>query len=110
MARQIREQQLNMRERPRKAALARTLRRGPTGVETVRRGDGQQADVAAVLRHQTYGLDRFRRDRSSISHYHLTVRSGSAQPVAAVDDRLGNLRRHLPLDLLDRTGREPQID
>ena len=44
------------------AALARALRGGPAGIEPVGRGDREQADIAAVLRHQADGLDRLRRE------------------------------------------------
>ena len=108
--RQAVEQPLDVRAGMHQAALARALRRGPAGVEPVGRGDGEQADVAAVLRHQADRLDRLGRDRAGIGDDHLAVRAGLAQPVGAVDDRLPQLRRHRPLDLLDRPRREPQID
>ena len=104
------EQPLDVRAGVDEAALARPQRRGPAGVEPVGRGDGEEADVAAVLRHQPDRLDRLGRDRAGIGDDHLAVRAGLAQPVGAVDDGLAQLRRHRPLDLLDRPGREPQID
>jgi hypothetical protein len=104
MGRQIGEQALDMRTRMHKPALARSLRRGPAGVETVRRGDGEEAYVPAVLGHQSDGLDRFRRDRTGIGDYDLAVRPWFAQPVGAVDNCLAQLRRHIAPDLLHRTG------
>ena len=68
------------------AALARALRRGPAGVEPVGRGDRQQPDVAAILRHQADRLDGLRRDRARVGDDDLAVRPGLAQPVGAVDD------------------------
>ncbi len=108
--RQIGEQPLDVRAGMDEAALARALRRGPAGVEPVGRGDGEQADVAAVLRHQPDRLDRLRRDRAGVGDDDLAVRPGLAQPVGAVDDGLAQLRRHRALDLLDRPRRQPQID
>src|SRR5580698_4560655 len=103
MAWQAGEQPLDMGAGVNQAALARPARRGPAGIETVRRGDGQEADVAAVFGHQADGLDGFGRDRAGVSHHHLAVRAGLAQPIGAVDDRLAQRGRHRPLDLLDRT-------
>ncbi len=62
--RQVAKQALDVRARMHKPAFARALRGGPAGVEAVRRGDGEQADVAAVLGHQADRLDGFRRDSS----------------------------------------------
>ena len=76
------------------AALARALRRGPAGVEPVGRSDGEQADIAAILRHQPDRLDRFGRDRAGIGDHHLAVGSGLAQPIGAVDDGLAEFGRH----------------
>ena len=88
------KQPLDVRARMDEAALAGALRRGPAGVEAVGRGDGEQADVAAVLAHQADGLDRLGRDRAGVGDDDLAVRSGLAQPVGAVDDALAQLRRH----------------
>ena len=74
------------------AALARALRRGPAGIEPVGRGDGEQADVAAVLGHQADGLDRLGRDGAGIGDDHLRVRARLAQPIGAVDDLLAQIR------------------
>ncbi len=104
------EEFLDVRARMHQAALARPLRRGPAGIEPVGRGDGEQAHVAAVLRHQPDRLDRLRCDRAGIGHDDLAVGAGLAQPIGAVDDRLGELGRHRARDLLDRAGRQPQID
>ena len=94
MRRHVGQQPLDMRAGMHEAALARALRRGPAGVEPVGRGHGEQADVAAVLRHQADRLDRLRRDRAGVGDDDLAVRAGLAQPVGAVDDRLAQLRRH----------------
>jgi len=88
------------------AALARALGRGPARVEPVGRGDGKQADVAAVLRHQPDRLDRLRHDRAGIGDDDLAIRTGRALPIRTVDDRLPQLRRHRALDLLDRPRRK----
>ena len=91
---QVGEQPLDVRAGMDEAALAGALRRGPAGVEAVRRGDGEQADVAAVLRHQADRLDRLGRDRAGIGDDDLAVRAGLAQPIGAVDDGLAQLGRH----------------
>ena len=88
------QQPFDVRARVDQAALARAQCRGPAGVEPVGRGDGEQADVAAVLGHQPDRLDRFGRDRAGVGDDHLAVRPGLAQPIGAVDDRLPQLRRH----------------
>ena len=110
MRRQAGEQPLDMRAGVHETALARPARRGPAGIETVRRRDGQEPDVAAILRHQADGLDRFGRDRAGVSDDDLAVRAGLAQPIGAVDDGLAQRGRHRPLDLLDRTRGQAQID
>src|SRR5580693_6035498 len=104
------EQPLDMRTGVNQAALARPACRGPAGIETVRRRDGQEPDVAAIFRHQACGLDGFRSDRTGIGDDDLAVRAGLAQPIGAIDDRLAQRGRHRPLDLLDRTGGQTQID
>ena len=76
MRRHVGEQPLDMRARMHQAALARALRRGPAGIEPVGRGDREQADVAAVLRHQADGLDRLRRDRAGIGDDDLAFGPG----------------------------------
>src|SRR5580692_7209150 len=85
MLRQAGEQPLDMRAGVNKAALARAARRGPAGIETVRRRDGQEPDVAAILRHQADGLDGLGGDRAGIGDDDLTVRAGLAQPIGAID-------------------------
>ena len=109
MGRDLRKQLVDMRARVNKPTLARPLRRGPAGVEPVGGGDGEEADVASVLRHQANRLYRLGRDRAGIGDDDLTIGSGPAQPIGAVHDRLAQLRGHRPLDLFDRTRGEPQI-
>src|SRR5262245_40340401 len=94
MGRQVGEEPLDMRAGVDEAALAGALRRGPAGIESVRRGDGEEADIAAILGHQSDRLDRLRRNRPGIGDDHLAVRSGPPHPVGAVDDRLLELSRH----------------
>ena len=108
--RHVGEQPLDMRAGMHEAAFARALRRGPAGIQAVGRGDGEKSDIAAVLGHQADRLDRFRRDRARIGDHDLAIRARHAQPIGAVDDLLAQLRRHRALDLLNRPGREPQID
>src|SRR5580692_1975042 len=110
MPRHVGEQPLDVGAGVNQTALARPARRGPAGIEAVRRRDGQKPDVAAILRHQANGLDRLRRHRAGISDDDLAVRAWRAQPIGAVDDGLAQRRRHRPLDLLDRTGGQAQID
>ena len=110
MRRQAGEQALDMGAGVHEAALARAAGRGPAGVEPVGRGHGKKPDVAAVFRHQTDRLDRFRRDRAGIGDHDLAIRPGLAQPIGAVDDRLAQRRRHRALDLLDRSRGQPQIN
>ena len=94
LRRQVGEQPLDMRAGVDEAALAGALRRGPAGVEPVGRGDGEQADVAAVLGHQADRLDRLGRDRAGVGDDDLAVRARLAQPIGAVDDVLPQLGRH----------------
>ena len=82
----IGQQPLDMRARMHEPAFARALRRGPSGIEAIGRGHGEDANVAPVLRHQADRGDRFRRDRAGIGDDHLTIRSGRTHPVSAVDD------------------------
>jgi hypothetical protein len=49
MGRHVGQQALDMAAGVDEPALAGALRRRPAGVEAVGRGDGEQADVAAVL-------------------------------------------------------------
>src|SRR5580704_19384618 len=81
MAWQAGEQPLDMGAGVNQAALARPARRGPAGIETVRRSDGQEADVAAVFGHQADGLDGLGGDRTGVSHHDLAVRARLAQPI-----------------------------
>src|SRR6266508_1675822 len=76
MGRQVGEQPLDMRARMHEAAFARTLCRGPSGIEPVRGGDGEKANVAAVFGDQPDGLDRFRCDRTRIGDDNLTIGTG----------------------------------
>ena len=110
MGRQFGEQPLDVRARVHKPALTRALRRGPAGIEPVGRGDRKQADVAAIFRHQSDRLDGFGRHRAGIGDDHLTIRSGPAQPIGAIDDGLAQIRSHRAFDLLDRPRGEPQVD
>src|SRR4029079_3492914 len=98
-------QALDVRSRVHEAALARALRRGPARVEAIGRCDRQQPDVTAVFRHQADGLDRFGGDSAGIGDDDLAIWARLAVPISAIDDLLPQLRRHLPLDLLDRPGR-----
>ena len=88
MRRHVGEQAFDMRARMNKAAFAGALRGGPAGIKPVGRRDREQADIAAVFRHQAYGLDRLRRDRARIGDDDLAIRAGLAQPIGAVDDLL----------------------
>src|SRR5262249_35400062 len=72
------EQALNMRARVHQAALTGPLRGSPACIESVGRGDREQADIAAVLRHQSNSLDRLRRHRAGIRHDDLTIGSRPA--------------------------------
>jgi len=84
----IGQQLFDMRAGVHEATLARALRRGPAGVETVRRSDGKQAHVTAVFGHQPHRLDRFRHDRPCIADDDLAIRTGRTLPIGAVDDGL----------------------
>src|SRR6516225_12163303 len=99
-----------MRTGMNKPALASPARRSPAGIETVGRGDRQQADVAAILSHKSDRLNCFWRDRPGVGHDELAVRTGRAQPISAVHDGLPQRWRHFTLDLLDRPCRKPQIN
>ena len=111
VARQRREQPLDMAHGAAHAVGAGARRRRPAGIEPVGRGDREQADVAAVLADQAGRLDRLGRDRAGIGDDQLGVRPRLAQPVAAVDDvgcassAVIGARR-----LLERARRQPQID
>ena len=76
-------------------ALARPTGRGPAGIEPVGRRDRQQADIAAILRHQADGLYGLGRHRAAIGHHDLAIRTRLAQPIGAVDDAVAQFRRHL---------------
>ena len=91
-------------------ALARPLRRGPACIEPVGGRDREQADVAAVFRHQADSFDGFRRDRAGVGNHDLAIGPRLALPIGAVDDLLAQLGRHFALHLFDRTCRKPQID
>src|ERR1051326_2148572 len=110
MGRHFGKQPLNVAAGVNEPALARPARRGPAGVEPVRGGDGEEADVASVLRHQADGLDRFRRDRAGVGDDDLAIGPWPAQPIGAVDDRLAQLQAHRPFYLLDRRGGEAEIN
>ena len=57
--RHVCEQPLDVRARMHEAALARALRRSPAGIEPVGRRDREEANVSAILGHQSNGLDRY---------------------------------------------------
>src|SRR5580700_12158934 len=81
MPRQAGEQPLDMGAGVNQSALARPTCRGPAGVETVRRRDSQEPDIAAILCHQADGLDGFGGDRTGIGDDDLAVWAGLAQPI-----------------------------
>ena len=59
MARHASEQAFDMRTRMQLPSLTRSLRGGPTGIEPVGRRDREEAQVPAILGHQSNGLDRY---------------------------------------------------
>jgi hypothetical protein len=83
IGRHVGEQTFDMRARMYKPALTGALRGGPAGVEAIRRRDGEEAHVPAVLGHQSDGLDCFGRDRPGTGNDDLTVRPRLAQPVGS---------------------------
>src|SRR6185295_18004556 len=95
------EQALNVRTRVHEPALAGALCGSPAGIKAIGGRDRQQADIATVFRHQTDGFDCFRSNCSGVRDDDLAIWAGLAVPISAVDDLLLQLRRHLPLDLLD---------
>ena len=105
MRRHVAKQPLDMRACVHQTALTRSLGSGPAGVEPVGGSDREQADVAAVLRHQADGLDCLGRDRAGVGDNHLAIRPRFAMPIGAIDDLLAQLRCHFPLDLLHRPRR-----
>ena len=62
MRRQIGKQPLDMAVAHAPGRARARARGGPAGIQPVGRGDGEQADVAAVFRHQADGLDCLGRD------------------------------------------------
>src|SRR5262249_4791066 len=104
------KQPLDVRAGMDKSTFAGATGRGPARIQTVGRSDRQQPDIPAILRHQPDSLDRFWRDRAGIRHYQLAIRPGWPQPIRAVDNGLSQGQAHIPLGLLDRPGRQPQIN
>ena len=51
------------------------------GMQAVGRGDGEEADIAAVLRQQPGGLHRLRRHGAAAGDHHVGVRAGAAVPM-----------------------------
>src|SRR5690606_35802756 len=51
-----------------------------------------------------------RRDRARVDDGKAGAGVGTAQPITTVDDLGSQLRRDLTLKLLDRTGRQAQVD
>ena len=74
IGRHVGEQTFNVRSRMYKPTLTGALRGGPASVEPIRRRDGEEAHVPAVLGHQSDGLDCFGRDRPGIGNDDLAVR------------------------------------
>ena len=59
MARHASEQAFDMRTRMHLPSFTRSLRGSPTGIEPVGRRDRKEANVSAILGHQSNGLDRY---------------------------------------------------
>ena len=107
---QLAEQRFHMRARLRIAARPVPLRRGPAGVEPVRRGHRQNPHVAPVLADHPRRRDGFVGHRALIGDDHRAVRPRLAQPVAAVDGALHEGVVMALAGLLERLGGEPQVD
>src|SRR5258708_37382621 len=110
MGRTIGHELFDMRARVHEPALARALRRGPAGVEPVGRGDGKQADVAAVLGHQPDRLDRLRHHRPGIGDDDLAIGTGRAPPIRALHEPPPPPPPPPPLYLPDRPRRTGALD
>lgn len=78
VARQIGEQRFDMAARRRVAAGAGALRRSPARVQPIRRCDGQNAHIAAMLPDDP-GSDGLGGDCSLIGDHHIAVGAGLAQ-------------------------------
>src|SRR3954462_566026 len=107
--RQIAQQPLDVRARVDQPALACALRRGPARVQTISRCDGEQADVAPVLTHETDRLDRFGCNRAHVRNDDLTVGTRFAHPVGAVDDAVTHVGIDGTLDLVDGAGGKSEV-
>src|SRR5262245_6178833 len=92
------------------SAFAGPARSGPARIQAIGRRHGEEAYIAAILGHQADRLDRLARDRTLIGDDDLAVRAGRPQPVGAVDDRLAVGRIELTDRLLERAGRQAEID
>ncbi len=108
--RHIGQQSLDMASGARKPILPGALGGCPAGMQPIRRGDREQADIAPVLADQSYRRQRLGRHGAGIGDDDLGIRARSPHPIGAVDDVARTLRRQLPLRLCDAAGREPQID
>ena len=105
-----RQQASRYARRVRKPAHARARRRLPAGVQPIRRGDGEDRNVAAVFGEEARGRDRFRRDHALIGDDDLAIGTGRTQPIGAVDDVTRERVVDLALGLFERTRRKAQID
>ena len=83
---------------------------GPAGVEPVGRSDAQDADVAPLLHDTSRCGDRLRGDAALISDHEVTVRTRRPQPVGPVDDTLPKVEVRATQHLLDRPGRQSEVD
>ncbi len=80
VARQRRKKPLNVAHGVDDTALPRPLGRLPPGIQPIGGGDGEHANITAVLAEQACGADRLRRDRALIGDHHLGVRAGPPAP------------------------------
>lgn len=110
MGRKVGEQGLDMTGCPADAAPPCPLGRGPAGVQAIRGGDGQHADIPSALAEQPGRRNHFRRDRALIDQHDIGIRTGRLQPIATIDDALAEVRVAARRRLFERPRRQPQID
>jgi hypothetical protein len=79
-------------------------------VQAVGRGDREKPDLPDVFSDRLMRGERLGCHGTAIGDREFRAGIGLAQPIAAGDDRLGEIRVHRPLGLLDRSCRQPEID
>src|SRR6186997_495959 len=96
--------------RTRIATGALALRRGPSGIEPIRGGHGQNADIAPIFAEHAGRGDGLIGHCTLISDDDRTVRPGPSEPVGAIDDTLPKIVVDSLRGLFEWLGCKPEID